>query len=97
MLHDYGFEVGAADLLFELPEKRNVDRDSGLTRRQCAQQRRYRRTFIVGRAAASILLPVITLDGELKRIGTPIVAVARSRRRVSRRRRGLDRPKRWGS
>ena len=66
------FEVLAADLFLELPQKGDVDRDTGLARRQRAEQSSQAWAFVVGRATADV---AVAADGQLERVGAPVIAV----------------------
>src|SRR5207247_1088686 len=72
MLADGCLEVVTADLFFELPQKRDIDRCARFARRDGAEQRRQRGTLVVGSTATNVS---VALDGELERVGAPVVAV----------------------
>ena len=64
----------AADLLLQLPQEVDIDRDIRGSRGECTEQGRQRGALIVGRATTDV---AIAVRGELKRIGAPVLAVRR--------------------
>src|SRR5207245_3643391 len=63
------FEVRAADLLVELPERMDVDRRSVPEGVAGTEERGHRRSLVVGRAAAEVTIP---LFDELERWSLPV-------------------------
>src|SRR5215468_4917517 len=53
LLHEV-FKIWAADLLFKLPNKLNIDGGSLLQGITCAEERGQRRTFVIRRAATDV-------------------------------------------
>src|SRR5688572_9028398 len=60
---DEVFKVGTPDLLLELPDELNIDRQFSLSREARAEECRQCRSLVVGRAA-SVILPIVRVENE---------------------------------